>query len=251
MSLAPAVPDLTHGIAGRPIIKTNSTRSQNMKIARLTGLMLVAIFAMSLVAASMAFAEPEFKPTTATITGASGTSVLEANSGVNKVTCTSSATTGKVTSATLAGGVVVHFLGCTETGETGSNCAVSSTNTTNSGLILTNTLHGVLGLILPKTGTGVALLLLPASGKNFVTLATTACAEETAVSGNVAGEVEPVGVSTTHGLLLFKATGTKQAIKGFDPSTGGTTTAKLTAFATEASEVTTQEITFSVATEVT
>ena len=186
---------------------------------------------------------------TATITGTSGEAKLEAINGIDKINCEKDNTTGKVTSATLAGNIVVHFLNCTSTGETGANCAINSVGAA-SGLILTATLHGVLGLILPKVGTDVGLLLLPAVGRTFVELAGNACTPETALTGNIAGEVEPVGVSQTKGTLLFKATGTKQAIKGFDLSTGGTTTAKFTFFASEASVVSTESLTFSTATEV-
>jgi hypothetical protein len=220
-----------------------------MKIARLEGLAVIAVLTMSLVVASMAPAEPEFKPATATLTGTSGPSVLEANDGIEKLSCEKTTLTGRLTSATLAGGLVVHFLGCTSTGEGGSNCAVNSLGG-SVGLIVTKTLHGVLGLILPKAGTGVGLLLLPATGKAFTTLAANACTEETTISGNIAGEVEPIGKSQLTGKVTFAATGVKQAIKGFDPSTGGTTTAKLTLFAAEASESLTESLTYSTATEV-
>ncbi|MGD1056101.1 MAG: hypothetical protein ABR992_01670, partial [Solirubrobacteraceae bacterium] len=124
--------------------------ANNMKLARLTGLMLVAIFAMSLIAASAAMAgAPEFKPTGASITGTSGTAILSANSGAETVTCEKDSTTGTVSSATLAGNILVHFLGCTSTGTGGSNCAVNSPGG-GEGLILTNTLHGILGLVLPS-----------------------------------------------------------------------------------------------------
>ena len=226
-----------------------------MKIARLAGLMLIAIFAMSLVAASAAMAEPEFAQTGATISGTSGAGVLSANNGTEKVECASDVSGGTVTSSTLVGNIVVHFLNCTSTGTGGSKCAVNSTGAA-SGLILTTTLHGILGLILPKpsSGTGVALLLLPISGKRFVTLASNTCTPETAVTGDVAGEVTPVKSKQTTGKLIFKAVhpgSAKQAIEEFDPSTGGKVKPELVAFTTTASEETEEAVTFSSATEVT
>jgi hypothetical protein len=215
-----------------------------MKIARLAGLMLVAIMAMSFAVSSVAMAAPEFKPTGATITGTSGTAKLVA--GGNTVTCSTSGSTGTITSATLAGNVVVNFLGCTSSGSGGSNCATKSTNTSTAGLILTTTLHGVLG----TTSSGAAaLLLLPISGKRFVTLEANTCTIETAVTGNVAGLVEPTGKSQTTGTLKFALTSGKN-ISVMTLSTGGSTEPALTAFSTSATEEVTEGIKFSTATEV-
>src|SRR3984957_19501283 len=119
-----------------------------MRIARLVGLTLVAVMAVSLAMASAAFAEPEFKPTGATFKGDSvGSNVLTA--GTNVITCTNNTTSGTISSATLAGGVTVDFTGCTSKKGTGEPCTAKSVGG-NEGLILTTTLHGVLGLILPK-----------------------------------------------------------------------------------------------------
>jgi hypothetical protein len=109
----------------------------------------------------------------------------------------------------------------------------------------------VLGLILPKTGTGVGLLLLPVKGATFVELEENTCTIATAVSGNVAGELEPVGKSQTTGKLTLAVTGGKQAITDFDLSTGGLVKPKLNAFSTEATQSAAASITFSKATEVT
>jgi hypothetical protein len=219
-----------------------------MKIARLAGLMLIAIFAMSLAAASAASAAaPEFNPTSGvTITGTSGTSKLTANNGTEKVTCGSSQTTGSVVSATLAGGVVVHFLSCTATGTGGTGCTVNSAGQ-SGGLILTNTLHGILGLILPRSGTGVGLLLLPASGSVFVTLSATTCTKETKVTGNLIGEASPIAKKQTTGTLTFAvASTTKPAITLIDLSnTNSRVKAELEAFTTTAVEENTTSLTYS------
>jgi hypothetical protein len=226
----------------------------NMKIARLAGLMAIAILAVGLVAASAAFAEPAFNPASGqTFTATSGEGKLTASNGTNIVKCKKSSSTGNVSSSTLVGGIVVHFLECQSSGNSGSTfCTVKSVGAAE-GLILTQTLHGILGLILPKTGTGVGLLLLPstAGSKKFVTLAGNACTVETQVTGSVAGEVSPVGVSQTTGTLKLALSGGKQAIKDFDLSSGGLVKPELTAFSTEATEEITAGITYSVATEVT
>src|ERR1700690_1015197 len=111
-----------------------------MKIARLAGLMLVAILAIGLVAASVASAEPEFNPVGATLTGTSGTGVLTA--GKETVTCAKDTSTSGAskTTATLIGGITVHFLECTgKNGTTGESCPANSEGAP-SGLILTKTL---------------------------------------------------------------------------------------------------------------
>jgi hypothetical protein len=229
----------------------------NMKIARLSGLMMIAILAVSLVAASAAFAEPLFTPVSGqTVTATSGGAKLNANNGVNTVECAKSVTLGgKVESPTLVGGIVVHFLECTAK-ETGAKeeCSAKSKGAPAGNLILTETLHGVLGLILPKlTGhTGVGLLLLPASGKTFVTLQTPCTSPATsAVSGNVVGEVEPVEHLQSTGLLLFGGSLAGAAsVKDFDLSTGGLLKPKLEAYSEEADEQVVAEVTFGTPTEI-
>jgi len=225
-----------------------------MKLARLAGLVVIAILATSLVMASVAMAEPEFKPTTGKLTGDSGASILEADNGVDKVSCGSDVFSGLVGSATTVDNVVVHFLNCESTGTKGSGCTVKSNNTSTEGLILTNTLDGVLGLILPKpsSGTGVGLLLLPSSGTKFVTLSGNGCTEETTVTGTVAGEVEPVTTkSVKTGTIKFIGSEGVSCIKLFDLPSGVTDSVKLTAFSTPADEDSTELITFELETEIT
>jgi hypothetical protein len=227
-----------------------------MKIARLASLMLVAILAIGLMAASAASAEPEFNPVGATLTGTSGTAILTA--GANTVTCAKDTSTSGAskTTATLIGGITVHFLECTGKNSTsGESCPAKSEGAPLTNLILTKTLHGVLGLILPKpeTGSGVALLLLPVAGVSFVNIQA-ACLSpaETTVEGKVAGAVDPVGTKTLKGKLLFFAPSGVQAIKEVDLSTGGLVKVSLKAFGVAtATEETTEETTFSEATEVT
>jgi hypothetical protein len=221
-----------------------------MKIVRLVGLMLVATMALSLVVASAAFAEPEFKPASGTFKGTSGAGTLEAAK--EKIKCTADTSTGVISSATLVGGVTVDFTGCKSINSKGEECTASSVGSSTAGLLLTKTLHGVLGLILPKgTGSGVGLLLLPVENKKFVEVAENACSVATTVSGNLVGEVTPVGKSQTTGKLIFKKGAVEgESVKSFDPSTGGTVTPKLEAFGKEAGEETEESITWSAAVEV-
>jgi hypothetical protein len=223
-----------------------------MKIARLAGLMFVAIMAMSLVAVSAASAtEPLFNPASGqSLTGTSGSAKLSANNGVETVNCEKSSSTGTVTSSLLVGNIVVHFLGCVSSSASKSNCTVKSTNSPAEGLILTTTLHGILGLILPSKETG--LLLLPVSGKRFVTLASNACTIETAVTGSVAGLIEPLGKKQLTGKLILAANGSNQAIEEIDLTHGlGSVKPALNAFTSTATETVSEAITFGVETEVT
>jgi len=219
-----------------------------MKIARLASLMLVAILAVGLAVASVAAAEPEFTPVGASITGTSGEGKFTA--GTEVVTCAKDTLTSGtgVTTATLIGNLTVHFLECTAKNAAGETCPAMSAGAPLENLILTKTLHGVLGLILPKpeTGSGVALLVLPTGGGEFYKLLGK-CIPETIVEGDVAGIVEPVGSSVTTGTIKFPS----PAIKNVDLSTGGAVTVKLKWFGVAATDVTTESITYSKATEVT
>jgi hypothetical protein len=221
-----------------------------MKIARLACLMSAAIMAMSLLAASAASAtEPLFKPASGqSFTGVSGTAIMSVSGNVFK--CEKSSSTGAVTSSLLVGNIVVHFLGCVSSGNTKANCTVKSTNTTVEGLILTTTLHGILGLILPSGETG--LLLLPISGKRFLTLAENACTVESALTGSIAGLVEPVGKSQTTGTLKFALNASGKNIEKIDLTHGlGLRQPELNFFSGAATLVLTVANTYGVATEIT
>jgi len=212
--------------------------------------MFVAILAVGLVAAAAAMAEPEFRSSGTLPTAFTGTSGLSVLAGVegsgNVVECKKDTASGSITSATLAGGIVVHFLECegSEGGKT--KCPVMSSGAPTINLIQTTTLHGVLGLALLSNSTTVAgLLLLPVSGKRFVTLlsaqTTLKCVEEIAVTGTVAGSIEPVEVLSTTGKLKF----IPNSVKTFDLTTGGSVKPALVAFGgNAATEETTEELSF-------
>lgn len=224
-----------------------------MKIARLAGFVCAALMALSLALASVAAAAPEFKPSTKTaFTGTSGTSVLEA--GGETITCEKDTSSGEITGAATVGDVHVHFLGCVGKSAEGKTCSVKSTGAPLANLIITNTLIGRLGLILPKpaSGSDVGLLLLPASGKKFVTLVgTSKCAEETAVTGSLAGLAEPVGVSSKTGKLVFTGSAGKESITDIDLTGAGLVAPELVAFSSTAVQKTTEELTFAASVEVT
>jgi hypothetical protein len=223
-----------------------------MKIARLASLTLTAILAVGLAVVSVASAAPEFKPTGSTVTGVGTTTAVLTAAG-ETITCAKNVVSGGVvTSATLVGGIVAHFLECTAKTAGGATCPVMSTGAPLENLILTNTQHGVLGLILPRptSGSDVAVVLLPTSGSTFATLLGS-CFTTTVVSGQVAGVAEPIGSSVTKGTLKFNAPGGVQEIKEVDLSTGGLVKPKLTAFSATASGTATGATTFGTATEIT
>jgi hypothetical protein len=224
-----------------------------MKIARLAGLTFVAMLVMGLVAVSAASAtEPLFKPVGATVLGDGGLAVLVVNNGVDVYYCEESHTFGTILNALLIGNVVIHYLGCTSSGATKSNCPVN-TEGSPEGLILTDTLHGILGLILPSKETG--LLLLPVKGTAFFTLTENACTVEAAWSGTIAGLVEPLSILTTKGRILFErepGPGNNPAILDIDLTHGlGLVIPRLVTFGGTATLTQLELLTFSVATEVT
>jgi hypothetical protein len=218
-----------------------------MKIARLVGVMLVAVLAMSLVAASVSSAAPTFKPGSGSLTAKGGTSVLKA--GGNTVTCTANEAAGAIASSSLVGPFLIKFTGCTSKGSGGEGCSITNLSG-KAGEILTTTVHGVLGTVLTSGAAG--LLILPTSGKRFVTLAKNTCTPESAVTGSVAGIVSPTNKPQTTGKLVFATVGGtgKQEIAKIDTA-GGLAEPELVAFSETATQTTEDSVTFSVAVEVT
>jgi len=219
-----------------------------MKIARLAGLMLVAVLAMSLVAVSAASAAgPLFltsgKPT---LTSTSGVSKLLTPGASIEIICQKDSSGGEVTSTTLAGKILVHFLECE--GKTATaTCPVMSPGAPLENLIITKTLHGVLGLVLPKpaSGSDVGLLVLPGTGSEFVKLLGSCLPGETSVEGSVAGLVEPVGSLVLAGTIKFQTTNKKQVIKEIDLTNGPKVEPELVAFSATSAEETNETVAFS------
>jgi len=220
-----------------------------MKIARLAGLMLVAVLAMSLVSVSAASAAgPLFlgaKPNP--FTTSSGVSKLTTPGASIEVVCQKDSSGGEITSTTLAGNILVHFLECQ--GKTATEtCSVKSPGAPLENLIITKTLHGVLGLVLPKpaSGSDVGLLVLPGTGTAFVTLSGKCLPQgSTTVEGSVAGLVEPVGGLVLAGTIKFLTTNKKQAIKEIDLTNGPLVEPELVAFSATSTEETNETVLFS------
>lgn len=185
---------------------------QIMKIARLTGLTLMAILAMSLLVVSSASAgsgNPLFKPASGqAVNGTSGVSVLTVASTGQSITCQKDVATGSVTSSLLVGKVFVHYLECTsKESAVDPACTVKSKGASEKGLILTTELHGILGLLLPSLETGILFLPTGEPKGVFVELlageGTGPCTPESKITGTVAGLVTPVGRSQVTGKILF------------------------------------------------
>jgi hypothetical protein len=218
-----------------------------MKIARLAGLVLAAVMALSLVAVSVASAtEPLFNPTSGTLTALTGEATLLAENGALTVTCQKSVSPGTIVSKDLAL-LVVHFLECKGAEGAETPCSVHSEGAPAENLILTKTLHAILGLVLPHVP---AILLLPTASKEFVTLEAEkgkTCISTIAVTGNVTGEVSPIGSKQITGKIVFGVSVNKHFIS----SLGLLTLAKLVAGSNTANEITNATIDFGQLTEVT
>jgi hypothetical protein len=188
-----------------------------MGIARLAWIVLAAVVVLGLAAVAAASAmEPLFNEGGVSITGDSHLTVLIA--GANTIDCRESQLTGSITTIQLIEKEVVHYLGCTSTGAGGADCPVRSIGAAE-GLILFNTVHGILGLILPNDKIGILLSTVSVSGANLLTtLAKNACTEETTISGNVAGLIGPVGISTVKGNILFNPRFNSQSVLDIDLS---------------------------------
>jgi hypothetical protein len=219
-----------------------------MKIARLVGLALVAVFAMSAIIASTASAFPEFLmlPTGKTFTGVSGVATLVA--GTEKVTCQKDTNTGEVTSMDSIGKVTVHFLECKGENGKAETCTVKSAGApeTTTGLIITNSLRGLLGEVAEtEAKSKVGILLEPESGVTFVTLQGPCLSPtEEAVEGTVAGELTPIKALQSTLKLILGVTSKKQNIKEITVL-AGLKKPKLTAFGiATATEETEDENTF-------
>jgi hypothetical protein len=146
----------------------------------------------------------------------------------------------------------VHYLGCESLSTPTSTvkCQVNSKGSTG-GLILTNTLHAILGLILPSKRTGA--LFLPQSGATLVELEQSLpCTVATKITGNVVGELAPIGVDQVTGKTSFTLTAGVASVKDFDLTHGlGLVKPELNAFGEPAALSQTVETETSVATEIT
>jgi hypothetical protein len=186
-----------------------------MKVTRLFGLVLVAVFALSAAVASTASAIPKFKLpiTNRGFTALSLTSVLRAITLTesNVVTCTHDQVIGTILNDDEVD-ARVHFLNCSIKSSSGGPCQINSTNApeNSEGLILTELLRGLLGLLHSPAG-GAGILFHPNTGVLFLTLAATGApcnTIETAVEGSVAGLLTPTGKLQNTANIIFSVNGT-------------------------------------------
>jgi hypothetical protein len=145
-----------------------------MKRIRIVGLCLIAAFAISIVASSVASAAQPVFYTKAAIgsvgapvpfTGTLGAAFLEGKSGT-KITCLAGTAVGEVTGPTTTKGNVTTFTGC-ET--SGFKCESGATE----GVIVTNVLEGTLGNV---TATLPGIRLFSEAGGRGAELAGFSCA---------------------------------------------------------------------------
>jgi hypothetical protein len=213
-----------------------------MRACRLAGLAITICVAVSLILVSTALAAAEFRPIPEKkgFETKSGKSVLTADYGLSRITCSSSTSTGEITGAKTVGKVLVAFRGCTSTGIGGSGCPVESTGA-KSGEVRTSLLKGELGTVAPlEAFSERALVLRPETGRKFSFIEGNPCTEEVVVTGTIAGEVESVDIRSVRNGLVFKVAGGEQMIGKVKVATGEVHP-ELEAFGTTATESTNEE----------
>jgi hypothetical protein len=169
------------------------------------------------------------------------------------ITCQTSKSVGEIEGKARVKKVAVTFEKCTAKKGTEA-CEVKSPGAAKE-TIVTNPLKGELGEVEIPTGTSkVGEDLQAEVGTEFVKLEGT-CIPNTAVTGNVIGEVKPVGgPPRLTGQLVFAEEAGHQKIQKYEPDSDeipGEITSTLKAFGVEARFVSTDTITFEEAVEVT
>lgn len=223
---------------------------------------LVAVFALSAVVASAAFAqdlEQKFvltKPGVMLgIKGESGAATLKA--GTSTVTCMNSSNGGEIEGTTKVKGVVVTFTKCTSA-ESSKKCSGVAINSTNepkgSGTIKTTSLKGELGegVAQAEVAGATVLLLEPPENsekiKEFVTLEANGCTVTTQVTGTIAGVVEKTGKKLKVGEkapVVFKEAAGKEQVTELERSVGNAIVKpSLKAFGVTATQTVTSETSF-------
>ena len=194
---------------------------------------LVAVFAVSALAAASAAAQPEFVTATFPVkfSAKGGPGTLETKTGL-KVTCSSSKATGSIETAVKVGQVFVEFEGC-KTTVTGINLTCGP-----GGTITSLELAAVVWLEpgTQKTTKEPVIVLTPAAFKepgpdvNFAkfTCENTAKFKEvlTVQGGSLIGKISPKNTKTKKFNLTFNQTGGVQELLKLE-SAGGTVTPKI------------------------
>ena len=180
-----------------------------MKMLRLFGVALVAVFTLGAMLTSTASAIPKFvlPITKRGFLAVSGLSILRAPSEKLSIDCNKSHTAGIILGVDEMN-AVIHFLGCTVEAN-GNKCSIKSVGAPGEeGLIITNLLKGLLGLLhSPNNAAGI--LFEPSGGHIIVTLAATAppCSTvESGFEGSVAGLFSPTGKLQSTALISLAPT---------------------------------------------
>jgi hypothetical protein len=206
-------------------------------ITRVAALSLVTLSLAAITAASAAAAGPEFSvlPSVKSYEESVGIGQFVADEGVDIVTCGKGTATGQITGMRTVGKVVFKLKECKSSGESGLNCPIKTPGAVE-GEIVSNTLKGELGTVKSaEAATEVGVLARPESGKLWLELEGNACTPETAVSGDIAGEVGPIGELTDKGFINFAVADGKQKIQKI-AVLSGLLTAQLTAFSSNVTE---------------
>jgi hypothetical protein len=192
-----------------------------MRTSRLAGVVLAIAIAANLFGVSVALAAAEFTPIPENkrFETRSGSSVLA--SGLEKITCSTSTSTGEITGANTVGNVLVVFTGCVSSGIGGSGCPIESDGATKAGEVKTSVLKGELGTVAAgEAPSERALVIKPTTGRKFVVVERNGCTEEASLTGSIAGEVERVGIRGVKNGLIFKVVSGKQAIRKVKVASG-------------------------------
>lgn len=187
-----------------------------MKRSRLFGLIAGVVLAISLVTvAAASAAAPEFKSSSGfpvLFLGLSLLATIEAEK--QKIECGDDHIHGYILGAHRVSGIEIEFLGCTAKEGTKEGCPVMSPGSATGDIQLT-LLDGELGSVTrTEAASGVGLLFLPEKGKIFTTIVA-ACIkpEETAVEGQVAGEVVQLNALVSEQLIDLTGSKGAQSIK--------------------------------------
>ncbi len=176
-----------------------------MKVARLVGVALIAVFALSaMIAATASATVPTFTLpiTNRAFTAKSGTSVLRTPSEKDVVTCATSSAPGTIVNDNEVSTTITFSTCSLEEGANGP-CTVKSVGASGSSIV-TNTLAGLLAESKNPAGGHAAILFVPTGSHVFTTFSPTSSpckTPTTAVEGSVAGLISPTGKKQTTGLI--------------------------------------------------
>jgi hypothetical protein len=184
-----------------------------MKTAKIIGVTIVAMFALSALVTASALAAPEwFKGSPEVVvkagekipfTGKAGAGVLEAKGGLGTVKCTGDTSKGEIEGPSTVVNVVVTYTGCIK------GAKKCTTGTEVAGTIKTNTVKGT-NIWANAAKTIAGILFVPPAGSPFVTFTCEGEAKNE-VTGELIGEADPLGgLPANTGTLTFAQEAGKQ-----------------------------------------